>query len=249
MVTLTGVRPNPAQISTSKAHAASRPDDLSDNAHRQLIGYIGLVLPLLLVLLAIARDGVARWGSLESISAYYYTGAVAAFVGMLVALALFLFTYRGYENAYNWADRLAAKLAAVAALVVAFFPTRAPEGVFALTWWTPRTGILHHVAAVVLFALFAVFALWLFRLTAAGEKASADKLWRNRVYTLCGLAIVACILWAGYNGMSGKPIFMPESVALVAFAVSWLVKGYAHTTIASAARSLLGSRKQRDSAD
>jgi hypothetical protein len=243
MVTLTGVRPAAAQISNSKTHAASRPDDLSDNAHRQLIGYIGLLLPILLVMLAIARDGVAQWRSLESISAYYYTGAVAAFVGMLVALALFLFTYRGYKNAYNWADRLAAKLAAVAALVVAFFPTKEPEGVLALTWWTPNTGILHHVAAVVLFTLFAVFALWLFRLTAAGERESADKLWRNRVYMLCGLAIVACMLWAGYNGMTGKPIFIPESVALVAFAASWLVKGYAHTTIASAARSLLGSKK------
>jgi len=29
----------------------------------------------------------------------------------------------------------------------------------------------------------------------------------------------------GYNGMYGKPIFIPESVALVAFAVSWLCKG------------------------
>jgi hypothetical protein len=43
--------------------------------------------------------------------------------------------------------------------------------------------------------------------------------------------------------MTGKPIFIPESAALVAFAASWLVKGYAHTTIASAARSLLGSKK------
>jgi hypothetical protein len=244
MVTLTGVRPGAAQVRTSTAEAASRPDDLSDNAHRQLIGYIGLFLPILLVLLAAARDGMARWRSLESISAYYYTGAVAAFVGMLVALALFLFTYRGYDNIYNWADRLAAKSAAVAALVVAFYPTAAPKGVLPLiTWWTPNTGILHHVAAIVLFTLFAVFALWLFRITAPGEKEAVDKVWRNRIYMLCGLAIVASILWAGYNGMNGKPIFIPESVALVAFAVSWLVKGYAHRTITSAARSLLGPKK------
>jgi hypothetical protein len=105
MVTLTGVRSDSAKVSTSVALAASRPDDLSDNAHRQLIGYIGLVLPFLLTVIAVTRDGIGRWRNLESISAYYYTGAVAAFVGMLVGLALFLFTYRGYANKYNRADR------------------------------------------------------------------------------------------------------------------------------------------------
>jgi hypothetical protein len=159
--------------------------------------------------------------------------------GMLVALALFLFAYRGYQNKYNWADRWAAKAAAVAALVVAFFPTKAPEDVTALLWWTPTTGRLHHVAAVVLFTLFAVFALWLFRLTADGEQPTPDKRWRNRGYLVCGLVILGCIAWAGFNGWRGRPIFLPESIALIAFAASWLVKGYAYRTIGRAARSML----------
>ena len=239
MVTLTGARPGPATVSTSLPGAASRPDDQSDNAHRQLIGYIGLVLPFLLILMAVTRDGIEQWRRLESISAYYYTGAVAAFVGMLVALALFLFTYRGYANEHNRADRLTAKTAAVASLVVALFPTKAPVGVSALSWWTPSTGVLHHGAAVVLFGMFAIFALWLFRLTAAGEQPTADKRRRNHVYLLCGVVIVACMGWAGFNGLNGRPIFWPESVALIAFAMSWLVKGYALDTIAGTARSLL----------
>ena len=239
MVTLTGARPGPATVSTSLPEAASRPDDQSDNAHRQLIGYIGLVLPFLLILMAVTRDGIEQWRRLESISAYYYTGAVAAFVGMLVALALFLFTYRGYANKHNRADRLTAKTAAVASLVVALFPTKAPVGVSALSWWAPSTGVLHHGAAVVLFAMFAIFALWLFRLTAAGEQPTADKRRRNSAYLLCGIVIVACMGWAGFNGLNGRPIFWPESVALIAFAMSWLVKGYALDTIAGTARSLL----------
>ena len=239
MVTLTGVRPDPRQPDTPVAQAAYRADDLSDHAHRQLIGYIGLVLPLLLVLIAVARDGMDRWRTLESISAYYYTGAVTAFVGMLVALALFLFTYGGYRNKYHWADRTAAITAAVAALGVAFFPTVAPTGIAALSWWTPATGVLHHVCAVVLFAMFAVFALWLFRITPDGDRAPPDKRWRNRVYLVCGITIVASIIWAGLAGLNGRPIFLPESIALVAFAVSWLVKGYAHRTIAEAASALL----------
>jgi hypothetical protein len=83
-----------------------------------------------------------------------------------------------------------------------------------------------------------VFALWLFRLTADGEQPAPDKRRRNNVYLACGLVIVGCIGWAGFNGLNGRPIFLPESIALIAFAVSWLVKGYAPRTIAGAARSL-----------
>jgi hypothetical protein len=239
MVNLTGVRSALQKLKSPTARAAYRPDDLSDYAHRQLIGYIGLVLPVLLVFIALARDGIERWRALESISAYYYTGAVSAFVGMLVALALFLFTYRGYGNEYHWADRAAAITAAVAALGVAFFPTAAPAGVTPLAWWSPTTGILHHIAAVVLFSMFALFALWLFRITANRGHASSGKHWRNNVYLACGTLIVTAMIWAAIAGANGMPVFMPESVALVAFSVSWLVKGYAHKTLVDAARSLV----------
>ena len=226
------------------AKIADRPDDLSDHAHRQLIGYVGLVLPLVLIVIALLRDGVERWRSLTSISAYYYTGAVSAFVGMLISLSLFLFTYRGYKNEYHWADRAAALTAAIAALGVALFPTVAPAGVPALSWWLPLTGVLHQVCAGVLFTMFAVFALWLFRITPSGEQASRDKRWRNHAYLVCGLLIVASIIWAVIAGLRGKSIFLPESVALVAFAVSWLIKGYAYRTIASMARFLFGRRRK-----
>ena len=226
MIKLTDERPDPA-----------RPDDLSGDAHRRLIGWIGLLLPALLVVIAIERDGLARWRSLESISAYYYTGAVAAFVGMLVALGLFLFTYRGFDNDYHKADRAVAIVAALAALAVAFFPTAAPTGVAPLGWWTRTTGVIHHVAAVVLFAMFAVFALWLFRMRKDGKTEIIG--WRNKVFLACGLAIVACILWGGYNGYTAREIFLPESIALVAFAFSWLVKGYAAQALVSNVRWLM----------
>ena len=243
MVTLTRARSDRATVSTSVARAASRRDDRSDNAHRQLIGYFGLVLPFVLPFIALARDGMDRWKSLDSISAYYYTGAVALFVGMLFALAVFLFAYQGYANKYNLADQLAAKTAAVAALVVAFFPAKEPPGVAPLSWWTPSTGVVHHVAAAVLFATFAMFALFLFRLTAGGGPSVTDKGWRNHFYLACGLVIIGCIAWAGVNGWHHQSIYWPESIALIAFALSWLVKGYALRTIVGTARSLLRSQK------
>lgn len=219
MIRLTEERANPA-----------RPDDLSGDAHRRLIGWIGLLLPAVLIAITLERDGLERWRSLESISAYYYTGALAAFVGMLVALALFLFTYRGFDNDHHTADRAVAITAAVAALVVAFFPTAAPAGVPPLAWWTPSTGVIHHAAAIVLFVMFAVFALWLFRLRRDGRTETTG--WRNKVYIACGVAILACIAWAGYNGYAAREIFVPESIALIAFSVSWLVKGYADESVA-----------------
>jgi hypothetical protein len=202
-----------------------------------LIGYIGLLLPLFLIFLAVVRDGVVQWRSLESISAYYYSGAVTAFVGMLVALALFLFTYRGYENKYHWADRAVSITAAVTALGVALFPTAAPNGTPALSWWSPMTGVLHYICATVLFSMFAVFALLLFPLTAKDEDVSRDKRRRNRIFRSCGIVIVASIIWASVAGHNERSIFWPESAALAAFAVSWLVKGYARTTIMNIIRA------------
>ena len=236
---------SPPASSLYNASTSQPPDDVSGRAHRQLIGYIGLVLPILLVLIDRVRhrNVPGPWGIQDSISAYYYTGAVAAFVGLLIALALFLFTYRGYKNKYQWADRAVAVTAAVAAVLVAFFPTRVPEGTPAPAWWTQTTGVLHYVSAIVLFSMFAVFSLWLFRLTARDDQPPADKRRRNGVYLVCGVVIVGSMVWAGVAGASGKPIFLPESFALVAFAASWLIKGQAHKTIANAARSITGQQR------
>lgn len=230
-----------------------RADDLSGlsaRVHRQLIGDVGLALPILLLIITWLRrdhpDQPWRWHN--SISAYYYTGAVAAFVGLLVALALFLFAYRGYKNKYQLVDRLAAMIAGVAALGVAFFPTTAPDGFTAAAWWTERTGVLHYVSAVVLFALFGVFSSWLFRLTGSGEQPAADKRTRNLVYLACGIAIIVSIAWAGVAGMNKKSILVPESIALVAFAVSWLTKGRAVKSIVDTARSI-GSKVKGPAAE
>lgn len=225
------------RTSTDRQRGASRPidqpDDLSDHAHRQLIGYIGLSLPIVLVMVAGVRspEGPDRWKVLDSVSAYYYSGAIAVFVGLLVALSLFLLTYRGYENKYHKFDRAAAVVGGLAALGVAFFPTRAPQDVPKPDFWEPVTGMLHYSSAVTLFTMFAVFSLWLFRLKTPGERATRDKRLRNHLYLMCGVTIVASIVWAVVNGRHKRPIFVPESIAVMAFAVSWLAKGRALRTI------------------
>jgi hypothetical protein len=216
--------------------APSNRDDLSSHRHRQLIGWLGALLPLLLWVMAGWRPtgGLERWDLLKSVSAYYHTGAVTAFVGVLVALGVFLFTYRGYNTKGRPSDQTVAIIAGCAAIGVAVFPTGAPEGLQAPAWCTPATRTIHYGSAVVLFGSFAVFSLYLFRKTNLkhGEPTPPDKQARNRIYVFCGAAIVGCMIWAGVAGMVRAPVFWAEALALELFALSWLTKGRAEWTVA-----------------
>ncbi len=209
-------------------------DDVSGRRHRQVIGYLGLALPILLVLLVGLRPNAPsdQWLA-DSISAYYWTGAVSLFAGLLAALSIFLLSYRGYANDSHRYDRRAAIIAGIAAALVAVFPTTPPAGVAPLPWWGDWVNTTHTVAAITLFTMFAVFSLWLFRKTAPDTQPPADKKRRNAIYVLCGVGILASMAWAIVTRLSGRSIFWPESFALGFFAWSWLVKGRALDSITS----------------
>jgi hypothetical protein len=134
---------------------------------------------------------------------------------------------------------IAARVAATASVFVAFFPTGVPEGYAMPPWWKPWMEHVHAIAAAVLFSSFAFFALFLFRRTdpadPTGQARSPDKRWRDKVYLVCGVAIVIAIVWTALLGLlnklavggrSDRPIFLPECMALIFFAISWLVKGH-----------------------
>ncbi len=229
--------------------ATAEPDDLSSHAHRQFIGILGLALPVILWLIAGVRPtkGLPQWKLLGAVSDYYYTGAVAAFVGTLVVLGVFLFTYRGYKNKYRRRDRVAAIVAGLAAILVALFPTSAPTGLSEPSWWIPRTGTIHHISAVVLFCAFSFFSLFLFPKSKPGarEPLPLDKKVRNWIYILCGIAIVGCMLWAWIMYSKVDPVFWPEALSLEFFAVSWLVKGRADKTAIVAVRRALYYGRQK----
>lgn len=218
-------------------------DDLSSHANRQLIGALGMVQPLLLWVIAGERptQGLPRWNLLSSVSAYYYSGAVAVFVGILIALAVFLFTYRGYDNKDQRRDRTAACIAGGAAVLVAFFPTRPPCPGCVLPWWRPYMDVTHHVAATVLFLSFIYFSLVLFpKAGPHGTGApSREKRRRNIIYRLCGVLMIGFVAWAFLASLRHRSIFWPEALALESFAVSWLVKGrFVATTMAIGRRTL-----------
>lgn len=207
---------------TPDAEAVSR------RGHRRTIGTFGLALPFLVWLVAglLPTPGLPRWHPLTSVSAYYYTGGVGVFVGLLIALSLFLFTYPGYKD--NRADRFIAKVGCFAAIGLALFPTGAPVESLARPWWREWSGVVHSVSAVTLFTTFILFAIWLFRKSSTPKRRDRplEKRLRDDICLVCGLCMIASVLWAAIGKQVGRTIFWPESIAIVAFAASWLVKSW-----------------------
>lgn len=218
------------------------PGFLSQKAHRQLIGFLGLCLPFGVYLLAGFRDTppLLQWVRLESVSAYYYTGSVSVFVGVIFALSLFLFTYPGYQNVIE--DRVLGSLGGLAALGVVLFPTDAPATELTLSWWKSWMSTLHYTSAVCLFLSFILFSLWLFpRSDRAPSQQSTAKQLSNHVYRGCGAVMIIALAVAIRNGLHSKPIFIPEAFAIEAFALSWLVKGEVPQTVARTATRMFSA--------
>ena len=152
---------------------------------QQIVGVIAVSLPFVLIIGNRALSG----DELEtSISAYYHTTMGGVFVGALCALAVFFLSYN-YKPlpGFNLDNKLST-LAAIAALGVAFFPTTSDASVS--TQSEQVVGRVHLTFAGLLFALLAVFALFLFP-RSGGAKTAAKK-HRNIVYRTCGVVIVVC---------------------------------------------------------
>lgn len=191
---------------------------------RRAIGFLGLLWPFVLAL-----GGMIIFGTTlqDTISAYYYTPMFGVFVGTLWAVGFFLFTYNGYDN-NRWAkDWVLSRAAWVCALGSALFPTHKDTGDHGLA------GYLHLLFVGTLFLIFIYFSLALFTMTSG--RVTPEKIRRNKVYRLCGWVMAAAIaLIVVYYRLPEataaqiapyRPIFWLESVTIVSFGISWLVKG------------------------
>lgn len=184
---------------------------------RMLIGACGFVLPLLCLIYGLSYEFK------DSISDYYYTSLRNVFEGILFVLGFFLLTYKGYEPK----DNIFANLGFVFALGVALCPCNYP-----LVW----VQITHFTSAFLLFCVFIFFSLKLFTLSVKLAKRTREKDLMNRVYLSCGWIMVFCIAGIGLSYLvitkeqreAWNTTFWFESVALVAFAISWLTKGHVY---------------------
>ena len=192
---------------------------------RKAIGILGTSFPFVLYLGALI---IFRTGIQSSISSYYHTGMGDIFVGTLCVIGFFLLSYKGYKRV----DNIAGDLGCVFAVGVALFPTSS-----AASGSARFIGYIHLAFAALFFLTLIYFSLCLFTKTDPARPPTRRKLLRNKVYKACGFIMSFCILLifiysflpreAASHIQVLNPVFWLEAIAVVAFGVSWLVKGEA----------------------
>jgi len=194
---------------------------------RKFVGLIGILLPFALVTIHMLL--VQHAVLLGSMSGYYYTDVRGVLVGSLCAIGVFLFAYRGYDNwdNINW-DNVLTNSAGIFAIGVALFPT-APVNPSAQG---RDIGYVHLACAGLLFAVLALISFWLFTRTDQRIGRTKRKKIRDLIYRGCGIVIALClalvpieslVIGAPIQGI--HPLLWLEAIAVVAFGISWLVKG------------------------
>lgn len=198
--------------------------------YRTAIGVLGASLPLLLILSSRVQNQALQ----GSISAYYFTSARDWFVGVLWVLGVFLFFYRYRPRQPNAArspresiqsgaaDAWLGKAAGVSAVIVALFPTTPPSAPFTQA---PQIGMVHGIAAAILFICLSLFPLLLF--------SQSRK--RGRVYRRYGWTMIALLLLVvGYAFAPTslrdavapwRPVLVLETLLIVVFGASWFDRG------------------------
>lgn len=197
-------------------------------AMRRIIGLLAIGLPFIIVLGGTIQSGFVIQGSLSS---YYYTNMRDFLVGLLFGVSVFLISYKGYELI----DDIITNLSGLFALGIIAFPTSTFSG------RVVRVGVflvpdnisqyLHLVFSTLFLLSLAFNSIFLF--TRHAGVLSREKRKRNMVYVVCGvlmvLSIISMILYVAFftrtSFAKGYPVLVFESISLISFGVSWLVKG------------------------
>lgn len=195
---------------------------------RLVIGFVGVLLPVTLL--------VGDWWFVEgrpttrgSLSAYYHSGMRDLFVAALAVIGVFLLTYMAFH--YNW-DNVLSMVAGVAALGTALFPTGGGEVLTPLQQELGESlvaGIHYACAGVFILALAAIS--WRFGTREhARRDRTADQQHRWWLYhRSCATVIVGAVVLIVLTQATGVwdrySILVGETVAAIAFGLSWFVKG------------------------
>jgi hypothetical protein len=195
----------------------SRPHD-QEIDHRVLKLMVGLIA----LFLASATSFFSH-GTILSISQSHCHGGWARdfFVGTMFAIAAFMAAYNGFSRAEMWV----AKVTALAAVGVAWFPTQCPT----------QDEIIpgaHVISAVVMFAMLAALCRIFYLRARSHGLPRANR--RAVIYAVCGIAILAAMSLVALDHLLGNPIksVVPrlelycQQVALVSFGVAWLAASH-----------------------
>ena len=209
---------------------------------RLAVGVVGVALPFVVVLGNLALGGHGRLGS---ISAYYYTPTGSYLVGSLCVIGVFLlaYVYRGVPS--PWMTWLA-PIGGVGALLAGLFPTPPATGA---THRQLLAGDVHAVGAAVLFLVLGLISLLVFPVADASTTRLARE---NTAYRVLGAVILASsagalLVWL----VARRPfethgwLFWFETVAVLAFSASWLLKGEAGAVVRSTVQRLVSAPVRR----
>lgn len=206
---------------------------------RKSLGILGLSLPVLL--------WVFNGFELKSsISHFYYSSSSIFYTSIFFAFGLFLFSYRGRVNDnVRISDNIVTHIGGFMAMVTAFIPTA-----YCSYWMepiiitnelanfcygngltiqfihnSPILGAIHFICAALFLIIMGIMSF--FRFT-KGSTSNKKKIF----YRICGVAIWVSIAALGIFmifalELTKYDVFILECVALVFFAVAWLVKGKA----------------------
>jgi len=216
---------------TNDTHRQPNPQIISYITLRKAVGILGILFPVVIIAGSIIFGGCDE--ILGNLSTYYHTKMRNFFVGILCAIAFFLFAYKGYSRI----DSIAGNVACIFAILVAFFPTSTTEVLtpcILSPYENKISSSIHFFSAGGFFLIMAYFSIFLF--TKKEPKYTKMKLKRNKLYRVCGYIILGCIAVMAilflldnlYNGEIFKrynPTIWFETLALWAFGISWLVKG------------------------
>ena len=215
------------------ATTSAEPEEL-DKAFlsiRRAIGRLGFFLPIILF-------AIGTWfGNVEdSISDFYYSDGRDVFVAYLSAIAIFFLAYTGHRQGQGEiiSDSMLGNITGIAALGVVFIPTGGTPTPRIHEMLGPGFAVgLHLACASVFFGCLAAFSYFKFQ---RGDETDALKQRRNAVhrgcaYTIAAMMVLMFLNWLVHRGDrvmfydGWNPVFWLESIAVWAFAVSWLVKG------------------------
>lgn len=179
---------------------------------RALIGWLGMLLPWIVVVL------VGYFPA--SISATWYTNASTVFSIVLGSASFLLISYKGYDRI----DDVLLTCSGVAGLGIGLFPcaiTSAHEKVGTFLIDNQISNTLHIVCAVAFFGLLAYNSMFLF--TQSTGEMTSHKRARNIIYRVCGVGMLASFALMLLPDFRIK-VWLVEAVALFFFGVSFLTK-------------------------
>jgi hypothetical protein len=201
---------------------------------RRAIGYLGISLPIVLVILSLLP--FFNTPVQPSISAYYYTNLRELFTGVLCAVGLFLIRYIGFKSSSFWKnDNLLTNIAGYMAFGIALFPTNPDNWSEKIYTLVPLNfnilGFIHYGFAAIFFFILSIISIKVFTIgQKINDQVPISIFNENYIYRICGYLMLVFIImipvFAIINIFTYSTLVF-EALALLSFGISWLVKGRA----------------------